>query len=96
MRATRAAHGDACWCKAAASAGSVARRSAPPLPRPLVLDADSIAPAVGAVAGAGVERDLAYARGMIQDEVLALLTADAAKYPVRLRSPAAAPGRSRN
>ena len=73
--------------EAAERARELARRSAvlrhvPPLPRPLVLEADAIAPPVGA-GGEGEEREIAYARGMIQDEVLALLTNDAVKYPVR-------------
>jgi hypothetical protein len=72
---------------AAALAQELKRRSAalqrhPPLPRPLVLDEDAIAPPVGAAAR-GPGGELLLAAGLVADEVLALLKHDAVKYPVR-------------
>jgi hypothetical protein len=52
-------------------------RHDPELPRPVVLDDDAIAPPVGPGAG-----PLAIAEGLVFDEMLALLKADAINYPV--------------
>ena len=85
-----ALHKDAALLAAAAAAEAkaeaareAARRSAvlthapPPLPRPLVLDEEALAPPVGSSSDY-----LAFAQGMIQDELVLLLKSDAAKYPV--------------
>ncbi len=76
--------------EAAEIAREAARRSAvlrhdPVLPRPLIIDDDAIAPPVG-TGVIGESREWGYARGMIQDEVLLLLKADAVKYPVSKES----------
>jgi hypothetical protein len=63
---------------------SGALRHQPPLPRPLVLDDDAVAPPVGAAAAADgpAARLLAIAEGMVHDEMLAMLKSDAAAFPV--------------
>lgn len=61
---------------------SAALRHEPALPRPLVIDDDAIAPPLGASARGDV---MAVAGGMISDEVVAMVKADAVKYPVSTR-----------
>lgn len=89
--------------EAEAAARAFARRSAalrhdPPLPRPLVIDDDALAPPAAALAATAAvsilpdapaaaavpgARDLIAAEALIRDEMVALLKSDAVEYPVR-------------
>jgi hypothetical protein len=88
--ARRAAAEEAERAAAAARRSSVLKHT-PPLPRPLVIDGDAVAPRVGAGGGGGGggggPPELRFAEGLIADEVLALLKRDAATYPVRWSPP---------
>lgn len=64
---------------------SAALRHVPALPRPLVIDDEAVAPPGGSAALAAGDFNL-YADFLIRDEMLALLKADAYKYPVRMCS----------
>jgi hypothetical protein len=73
--------------EAAAAADELRRRCTalqhdPPLPRPVVVDDDALAPAVGAAAIARGDAR-ALADSLVRDEMVALLKGDAFKYPVR-------------
>jgi len=56
---------------------SIFRHPPPPLPRPLILDDELLAPPVGRAAN-----ELDISAGMIQDEMLAVLKSDAMQFPV--------------
>lgn len=73
--------------EAAAAAAEFRRRSAalrhlPPLPRPLVVNEEALAPPLGAAAAVD---PLATADALIRDEMVVLLRYDAFKYPVRIQ-----------
>jgi pre-mRNA-splicing factor CDC5/CEF1 len=78
LAAAAAAEAKAEAAREAARRSAVLKHAPPPLPRPLVLDEEALAPPVGSSSDY-----LAFAQGMIQDELVLLLKSDAAKYPVR-------------